>query len=127
VVTARRIIVSGCVGIVLFDAVWAFTADILDFDYGALWPISLAIYALVGFGAANNSGSIRMGVLGGAAVALTEATLGWAVSWAIGPGAPDAQDREAAILVGTALLVCATGAALGFFAGLFARRAAPSE
>ena len=112
-----RWIVVGCIAVVLFDTIASVAAEGLDFEYGNLFPISFAIYGVTAFVAARAERSVRIGVAAGAAVALADATAGWAISWAIGPGAPDERERDVATVVATALLVVATGAAIGLVAG----------
>ena len=120
----RVVIAAGCAGILVFDLVGSLSSEALGFSYGLLAPVSFALYALVGFLAARAAGDARTGMLGGLAVAATDATLGWALSAAIGPGMPAAGDRDAALLVATAIGVAVTGAVLGLVAGLVGRRSA---
>ena len=108
-----RWILIGCASVVLFDAVGALAADLLDFEYALLLPISFAIYLVTAFMAARAENAVRAGALAGACVALADGTVGWAISWAIGPGAPDPSDRAAGPVTATALTVVATGAAIG--------------
>jgi hypothetical protein len=96
----------------------------LDFDYANLWPLSLAIYGLVAFLVARRAGSLRAGVGAGAVVALADATVGWAVSWWIGPGAPDPGDDDVTSIALTVVAVVFTGAALGLCGGWLGRRSA---
>ena len=102
----------------------ALSAEALDFPYEALWPVSSLIYATTAFVAARVGGNALAGLLAGLAVAGTDATLGWALSWAIGPGEPEPDDRGAAVVVATAVTVAASGAAIGLVAGLAGRRQA---
>lgn len=122
-----RIALLGCVVIVAFDALASVAAETFDFSYASLWPVSFALYALFAFLAARRAGSLTAGVTAGVLVAATDATLGWAVSWWIGPGAPDASDRDAGNLVFAALFVVSVGAALGLLGGWLGRRASHSR
>jgi hypothetical protein len=74
--------------VLLLDAAWAALARMQQLEYGSLWWVSESIYLVAG-GMAGRSTSLRTGALVGAAVAGIEATLGWALSAAIGPGHPD--------------------------------------
>lgn len=117
-----RPVLVGCIAVVVFDALGASAADLLDFEYSLLIPGSIAIYAVTGFLAARASRETSAGVLAGALVALTDATAGWAISWAIGPGAPASGEQDALSLTLTALLVVALGAVVGLIAGTVAAR-----
>ena len=107
----------------IFDAVASVAAERWRFDYGALWPVSFAAYALVAFAAARERGSRMIGVAAGSAVAGADATVGWLVSWIIGPGAPEPGDREVVFVVVSAAGVVATGALLGLVGGIIRKRA----
>ena len=82
-----RIILTFVVVVVLFDALGAAASRALHFEYGALSVGSWLIYAAAGFFGAER-GKWGPGLLTGAVTGLADATLGWAVSWAIGPGRP---------------------------------------
>jgi hypothetical protein len=81
-----RIVSCGGAAIVLFDALAASAAEALDFDYALAVFGSFFIYGVVGHVVSRTEGDPRASALAGAAVALIEATAGWAVSAAIGPG-----------------------------------------
>lgn len=81
----RRTILYGAIGILTFDSAAATLSVQLGFAYAWGLPGSLLIYAAVGFIAARGSGLLA-GVGSGAAVAGVDATIGWVVSWLIGPG-----------------------------------------
>jgi hypothetical protein len=119
-----RWLLFGPIVIVAFDAVASGGARALDFDYAALWPVPVVLYSTIGFLAARERGSIRVGIATGATVALADATVGWAISWIIGPGAPDVGDRDALALIGTAVVVIGIGALGGAVGGWLGVRAA---
>jgi hypothetical protein len=125
--SVTRIVLMGSVAIVLFDTIGSVAALVLQFDYPSLSPISFAIYAVIGYMTARGS-IFKYGVLGAAVVAFVDATIGWAISWAIGPGRlPGGQPAVVLLLVGVAV-VTATGAFFGFVgagvAALLKRQAA---
>ena len=121
-----RWVLVGCVGIVAFDALGATAAEQLDFPYQYLFAMSFAIYGTVGFLAARETGRAKAGGIAGATVAFVEATVGWAVSWLIGPGEPEG-DYRVSTLVGTAAVVVAAGAVIGLVAGRVATRTKRAE
>jgi ribose/xylose/arabinose/galactoside ABC-type transport system permease subunit len=120
-----RLTLFGCVAVVAFDATASLAAERLAFEYANLWPASLAIYGLFAFLVARRAVSVKAGLAAGALVAFADATLGWAVSWWIGPGAPDPGDNDdgASIALTVVVVVC-TGAALGLCGGWLGRRSA---
>jgi len=119
----RRWLVIGPATIVLFDLVASIGARVGDFDYRLLAPGSLILTTGIAFLAAQDLGRIRPGVIVGAVTATTEATVGWAASWLIGPGAPEQGDRGAWSLVVAAIFVIALGFLEGSFGGLLGRAA----
>jgi hypothetical protein len=116
-----RVALLGCGVVVAFDALASLAAEGLDFEYANLWPVSFAIYGLVAFLVARRIGSMKDAVGAGALVALADATIGWAVSWWIGPGAPDPGDDDLASIAFTVVAVVVTGAVLGVFGGWLGR------
>jgi hypothetical protein len=117
-----RLTLLGCVAVVAFDALASVAADGLDFEYANLWPLSLAIYVLFSFLVARRARSLKAGLGAGALVALVDATIGWAVSWWIGPGAPDSGVDDAAAIALTVAVAVSTGAAVGLCGGWLGRR-----
>ncbi len=54
--------------------------------YPRLWPLQAVFYVLIGFVAMLAVLDIRLVELIGAATGFIEGTVGWAISWRIGPG-----------------------------------------
>jgi len=54
--------------------------------YRRLWPVQFALYVLVGFIAIIALLDLRLVEVVGAVTGFVEATVGWAISWRIGPG-----------------------------------------
>ena len=79
------IALATAVVIVAFDAAAALAARRMGFNYTLATIGSVLIYATSGFFAAR-TGGVDATVKLGAIAALTDATLGWRVSWLIGPG-----------------------------------------
>ena len=122
-------VLLGCaVAVVAFDAAASAASRRLGFAYTSAAAGSWAIYAAVGF-VAGRHGGLRAAALAGAATGLVDATLGWYVSWRIGPGRVPGgltprQWLSAAVTV--TLLAAAVGAVGGLGARL-ARPGAPPE
>ena len=86
-VPVRSIIIGGMLAVVLYDAVGSAAAKALGFSYELLIPGSLLIYGAVAALAAAQRDWV-VGFFAAIAMAVTDLTLGWAVSWAVGPGRP---------------------------------------
>jgi hypothetical protein len=82
---------------------------------------SYLIYAAAGFFGARAGGGLWMGVVAGGAAGLTDATLGWLISWVIGPGRPPDDVRTAGSVAGVVVFVTFFAAAVGFVGALVAR------
>jgi hypothetical protein len=110
----------GALAIVVFDLLASVASRTIGFRYSYATVGSWLIYAAFGFmiGRRVNVGAASLGV---AIIALVEATIGWAVSWAIGPGRPPNGIPSIGVLAITVVLVTATGAIIGALAGVLAR------
>lgn len=54
--------------------------------YASLWPVQYGLYVIIGFLAMVTVFDLRRVELIGAITGFVEATLGWWISWRIGPG-----------------------------------------
>src|SRR5215212_2521606 len=97
--------------VVLFNGLWAMLARAQGYPYGALFWVSWLIYAAAGFVAGQHRDLLTCAGIG-AGVAGIEATLGWALAAAIGPGRP-ARRLTAGVLGQTIVLVILAGELLG--------------
>ena len=79
-----RILLGGAIAVLAFDAIASVASQRLGFEYGSAAVGSGIIYTAIGFLAAGRGG-VQAAALAGATMGLVDATLGWAVSWAIGP------------------------------------------
>lgn len=118
-----RWIVAACIAIVAFDAITAVASRELAFDPSGLpgLVVSTAIYAFPAVMVVRKGGDLRAAALAGATVALADASIGWALFWAIGPADPP-PDGDGVVLVLTALTVVGIGAVVGTLAGIVTRR-----
>ena len=113
--------------IVLLDVVAAVATMRYRFDYDRIAWISYAVYALAGFFSARCTGAtepveasygIALGALGGASTALVDSSLGWAVSWIMGPGRPPGGWPGFGFIAYVVGTVVAYGTGLGVVGGL---------
>src|SRR5205085_2253381 len=79
---------AGCVAIVAFDVLASIASRVLGFPYSRASVGSYFIYLAIGFIAARAAESDRAktGAATAAVAGLAEASIGWAASWALGPG-----------------------------------------
>ena len=83
-----KIVIGGMLAVILFDTVGSFAAKGFGFDYALLIPGSLLIYGTVAAMVARRRDWVA-GLVAATALAFTDVTIGWAVSWLIGPGKPE--------------------------------------
>jgi hypothetical protein len=119
-----RIVLGGGAAIVIFDALAASAAKALDLDYALAAFGSVFIYAVVGRVVRRTGRDLRACALAGAAVALIDATAGWAVSGAIVPD--QIEDFGAVAIVGIILGAMLLGALFGWVGGRFGGSSRPS-
>jgi hypothetical protein len=122
--TTRFYLIIACV-IVLFDVTASFASKLFGFDYTALKWVSWAIYLGSGYWGCKNY-SLRTGMIAGLVAGLSDSTLGWALSTAIGPTIPFHQPRLTPLLVSVVIVIVAVKStfigAVGALFGEFIRR-----
>ena len=113
---AVRGILYGGAAVLAISALGSVAARMLGFEYSLLTPVSLVAYVAVGAYVGLRA-RVSQAAIVGAVVGVIDATLGWAISWAIGPGRPQAGEAISALgLFNTAVFVAllsAASAALG--------------
>jgi hypothetical protein len=114
-----RILVVASIAVLGLDTLGSLASKAFGFPFSSLAWGSLIIYAAAGFFAARGGG-LRTAALGGGGVALVDTTLGWAISWALGPGRPAAGYTGMGPIVGTVTLAWLTGIASGLLGGVIA-------
>ena len=78
-------ILIGALSVVIFDTLGSLAARKWNFTYSSLSIGSFLIYGIVGF-LASSSASLLHAAAAGTVVGLIDATIGWRISWIIGPG-----------------------------------------
>lgn len=107
------IVSFGALAVLVFDTAASFASKGLGFPYGYASIGSVLIYAMVGYFAFRQGGLVR--AVGAAIlVELVDATLGWFISWQIGPGALPTDQVTPLIIAITivTVLIFAVGCAL---------------
>jgi predicted Zn-dependent protease len=110
---------TGALLVLLFDTVGATASRLIGFPYATLTIGSFIIYLALTHRAARQAG-VLTAIAVGAVLGLVDSTLGWAISWAIGPGRPT-EPMSAAPIAGTILFVVGLGATWGLLGGIAAR------
>ena len=118
-----RVVIGGMCAVILFDAVGSFAARELGFNYTLLIPGSLLIYGTAAALVARRRDWV-LGLLAATVLALTDVTVGWAVSWVIGPGRPEAGLTPITVVgaVMTAFVLGGLAGAIGAWIGVRTRR-----
>jgi hypothetical protein len=116
-----RLACRGALSIVLFDLVASLASRVFGFPYGYATLGSLLIYASIGFVAARRV-DVAAAATASAAVGFVEATLGWAISWLIGPGRLPSGTPSLGRIANTVLIVTLIGAAIGALGGIIGQR-----
>jgi len=109
-------VLLGAVAVVVYDTVGSFGSRRFGFAYSRLAAGSFLIHLLVGLAAAR-TGSFGAAVIAGAIVALVEATIGWAISWFVGPGRLAEEHATTSRLIMTVATVTISGAFFGVVGG----------
>jgi len=117
------ILIGGMVAVIVFDALGAFASKRLGFGYALLIPGSLLIYGTVAALVARRR-DVGEGLLAALALAITDLTLGWTVSWFIGPGRPAGGVTIMSVLgaVITAFVLAGLAGTIGGWIGIRFRR-----
>ncbi len=118
-----RVVIIGSVIVVAFDAAASIASSWLGFPYTYATAGSWLIYFGVGYVAAGATRSVGRAALAAGIVGSIEATLGWAVSWVIGPGRPpEGSSYTLGSLVVAVPLVVAVASVIGSIAGVIRTR-----
>lgn len=113
---ALKFFALSCLAVIVFDAVASVASLALGFPYTYAAFGSAVLYIAFAFFAARKFGFLAA-VLFGFAMGITDATLGWAVSWAIGPGRLAASTLTLSVWLYTATFVVVLAAMYGLVGG----------
>jgi hypothetical protein len=115
-----RIVLAGVIGIVVFDALASVASRSFGFPYVYATVGSWLIYAMVGF-AIGRIAPVSYAAGGVAVVALAESTIGWWLSWIIGPGRTKSGTINSTQVLTAIITVIIIGALIGAAAGAVGR------
>jgi len=109
----------GVAAVLLYDVVGSIASLSLGFNYQWFVFGSLVIYGVVGYFVGKKKNAV-FGFLAGALTGLVDSTLGWYISWTIGPGKPEIE-MDATMIIGTIVIVTILAALIGLIGGFAAR------
>ena len=118
-------IFAGSLVVVAYDAMAAAISAVWGISYGLFSIGSLLIYLVFGFLSGRKS-QWFFGAIAGAVIGLTESTVGWMISWYIGPGKPTTEMNGLMITVAIIFVIVNAGilGLIGGLASLFLKRSA---
>ena len=103
--------------LILFDLIASLLSRYAHIPYASFTLGSFAIYVVAGFLAARRF-RFAAAPLVGTVAGLSEATVGWAVSWVIGPGRPSASAAGFVSILFAGVVVTAVATGLGALGGV---------
>lgn len=113
---ASKFIAISSFSVIVFDAVASIASLALGFPYSYAAFGSAALYIVFAYFAARTLG-FWAALLVGAAMGVTDVTVGWAVSWAIGPGRFAVGTLTPSDWIYTAIFATVLGAVYGLVGG----------
>ena len=115
-----KVVLLGAITVLAFDTAASWAAKELGFPYTYASVGSALIYVIVGYFIFRQFGVVR--AIGAAlVVAIVDATLGWFISWQIGPGAPPADQATVPIIAVTMVFLFVFAAACAAIGSAIAR------
>jgi hypothetical protein len=119
----KRVALIGTGAVIAFDAVASLASRAVGFQYGWATVGSWIIYAICGYFAAHvvSQGQLKVAASTGVLLGSVDATLGWYVSWLIGPGRV-VGGLTPILWTSAAVVVIATSTALATLGGILCRR-----
>jgi hypothetical protein len=110
-----KITLVGSIAVLLLDTVASFLALWLDTNYGWFSLASFMLYIIFGYLGARRSRWF-VGAIVAMCMAVVESTIGWAISWQIGPGKATS-DLSSVVIVVTIVFVVVIAEILGLIGG----------
>ncbi len=114
-----KIVLVGAVVVCLVDTALSVISQQAELDYSTFTPISIVIVGIFGFATARRCG-LLFAPLCGARIGFVDSTIGWSISWYIGPGDPGMEIGLSDIAF-TIVIVAAMNSVFGSIGGLFSK------
>lgn len=113
---AFKFFAFSALSVIAFDALASLASLLFGFSYAYATLGSAVLYVVLTYLAARKFG-FRIALLLGAAMGLVDVTIGWAVSWAIGPGRISIEGLTPTDWIYTGIFAIVLGAVFGFIGG----------
>lgn len=107
-------------GILVFDLLASLLSRLTGIPYAAFSIGSFLIYLAAGYSAQRRFG-FGVAALVGAGTGLAESTVGWGISWLIGPGRSGMEQPAVTRIFGTVILVVIIGSVVAMVGAAVAR------
>lgn len=119
-----RVVAGGCIAVVSFDLLAALAARRFGFPYVRASIGSCVVYLAVGFIAGRSArvDQAKVGALAAIVAGIADASVGWAVSWAVGPGRAASGTLSPGEWMLAAAIVVVFAAAIGYLGGVLGAR-----
>ena len=117
---ALRVALLGMIAVVVFDAIASLASLAIGFNYEYSAFGSMVLYCAFGYWASRVR-TILFALIVGALMGLVDASLGWAVSWILGPGRWEPGVLTLPTWALIALQVTAVGALCALLGGVVGR------
>jgi hypothetical protein len=115
-----KIVIVAIVGVIVLDALTSVASRTIGFPYSLAGVVTIAIYCATGFYATRYA-NLKVGLLASAIVGFVDSTVGWAISWIIGPGRPEGKTTATGGLVLTIASVILVATISGLFGGILSK------
>lgn len=118
----QRIVLIGSIVVLCYEVAASFGAQAFGFPYYRVFYGTWFIYACVAFVAGRAMNSVGSAALAAGLVGLVEATVGWAISWWVGPGRLGNESMTATGAAMTVAMVVLLAGVIGAVVGLIVRQ-----
>lgn len=113
---AFKLFALSALSVIAFDAIASFASLLLGFSYSYATLGSAVLYIALTYIAARRFG-FGVAILLGVVMGIVDVTIGWAVSWAIGPGRVSIEGLTPTDWIYTGIFAAVLGAVFGLIGG----------
>ena len=113
-------LIIGIICVLLIDTIGAFLSKQFSFNYKSLSVLSFMVYAVIGFLVGQESSLIYV-VIVCMALGFFDATIGWKLSWVIGPGKLPPEYSNKSYIIRAIVTVSFLAGTIGYIAAMSAR------
>ncbi len=117
-IQVNQFLLAGIVCVLLIDTLGSIAAKKLSFDYKKLSVLSLLVYITIGYYSGKETGPVVTGIVC-TLVGLVDSTIGWKISWVIGPGKLPSEYNTKSHIIKTIIVVSILAGAIGYVTARF--------